>query len=328
VSDLLKLLDGYAGMFPLHGTLLLINEAADEGHQTFLNIQSELSKRSQGSPVVSMGVRQAAMADVSTPHIEHGWSYTSPINCAAATMQFLRIQAGKPFQPCTLFTHSYDVRVHEGSMATLVRTLSSNTAPALLSVRHASDAVLEKMELINRWLITLLSDVLPGEIQSLPPDLLYAASEYKQWLRNTLAAWDLEDDIVRGGGFPNLFDGRERPVSTLGNYAPADVSPDALIGKSGMEDHALELLLFRQSATFRARIEESIHNVVIYDDPSLGRTKEKAERALTSLPHRADAAMLTFTVKDDSGKIEHQVFRRMLEEGRVPEALSDFVFLQ
>jgi hypothetical protein len=87
-------------------------------------------------------------------------------------------------------------------------------------------------------------------------------------------------------------------------------------------------LLFRQSATFRARIEESIHNVVIYDDPSLGRTKEKAERALTSLPHRADAAMLTFTVKDDSGKIEHQVFRRMLEEGRVPEALSDFVFLQ
>jgi hypothetical protein len=205
VSDLLKLLDGYAGMFPLHGTLLLINEAADEGHQTFLNIQSELSKRSQGSPVVSMGVRQAAMADVSTPHIEHGWSYTSPINCAAATMQFLRIQAGKPFQPCTLFTHSYDVRVHEGSMATLVRTLSSNTAPALLSVRHASDAVLEKMELINRWLITLLSDVLPGEIQSLPPDLLYAASEYKQWLRNTLAAWDLEDDIVRGGGFPNLM---------------------------------------------------------------------------------------------------------------------------
>ena len=326
VSDLLELLNTYSAMFPLHGTLLLINEAADEDHQTFFNIQSELSKRSQGSPVVSMGVRQAAIAD-SSAHIKHGWSYTSPLNCAAATMQFLRIKAGKPLQPCTFFTHSYDVRVHDSSMDALSRSLSSSAAPALLSVRHASDAVLANMELISTWLTTLLSDVFENGIQSSSKGLLDAASEYKQWLRNTLAAWDLEDDIVQGGGFPNLFDGRQRPVSTLGDYAPAGVSPDALIGKSGMEDHALGLLLYRQFATFRARIEESLRNIVIYDDPSLGRSTEKAERALTSAPHRADAAMLTFTNKDETGKIEHEVFRRILQEGRVPVALSDFIFL-
>lgn len=327
-AEELNVLFDQLGQLPLHGVFLVIQEARDIGHQTFHHTKRLMEQRMSEQIIVPMGVREAPLPSTEPDHIAHGWTHTSPLNAAFATATFTRSSAGHPLQPCTVLALSSTLEIDPKGITILQQELSKDRPPEFLSHRIVSDPTAAISEESHFDIRNLLRDALPGSSIINDARAQAEAIEWKQWDRNTLRAHDL-DRVRATNGFPNLFDGRKRPAATLGRYLPPGASPNTLIGGHGAEDHASDLMNYRLSKEFRARIDRSVGKVVQYVDLSVKNRPDKASRAGDSAkPYPADAAMLKFTDKDGDEElaITHGAFQKICEEGRVPEAFSDFIF--